>query len=348
MTFAFQEQQIVGRVIDTSRTALKSPFLPQSLGVRPQALELRLAGPDSRGDFVRHQLQLRDVLPELDLPGDGRPARAQQPAAGPGRIFIGETASLIYAPYVRRAGGLYDPFGQQVIELPEAAGTYDLFSLAQPADWAVRFIATLCPACGWDLSGEKESCVLVCRQCATAWEATAEGFHKVAWGLMSGSSSQDLAVPFWRIRADLQGIRLETRADLSRLANLSRTGQQGSAEGAALFWVPAFKVQPKLFLRLARLMTALQPDDALMTGPEDLPLYPVTLPAAEASGAIALTLAAIAADKRRVYSLLPELRTTLREAVLVYVPFSLQGNELIQKRFGFGLSRAALRLGMKI
>jgi hypothetical protein len=351
MTFACRQWQIEGRVIDTSWSALKGDFVPQSLGLRPQALELRLAGPDSSGDFIRHQLQLREVLPQIAAPGAGLPPQAHQSAAGFRRIFVGEAVSLIYAPYICRGATLRDALGRQELELPGAAGGQDLFSLAQPADWGVRFMPTLCPACGWDLMGDKESCVLVCRQCASAWDATAAGFHKVAWGFMPGGRSgrsEELSIPFWRVRADIKGLRLATRADLVRLGNLPRATEKGSGERPAFFWLPAFKIQPKLFMRLARQMTMLQPDDALVAEFDDLSLYPVTLPAAEASEAIAVTLAHIAVDKQQVWPLLSELEVALQEAVLVYVPFSVQGSELVQMRFGFSLSRAALRLGVKI
>lgn len=348
MAFSCREWQIEGRVIDTSWAALKGGFLPQSLGLRPQALELRFAGPDSRGDFIRHQLQLREVLPQIAAAGAGLPLQAHQPAAGFRRIFIGEAVSLIYAPYICRGATLCDALGQQALELPGATDVQDLFSFAQPASWGVRFMPTLCPACGWDLMGDKESCVLVCRQCASAWDATGTGFHRVAWGLMPGGTSRELSVPFWRVRADIKGLRLETRAGFGMLANLPWATEKGSGESAAFFWLPAFKIQPKLFMRLARQMTMLQPDDALVAELDDLTLCPVTLPAAEASEAIVVTLAQIAADKKQVWPLLSELEVALREAVLVYVPFSVQGSELVQMRFGFSISRAALRLGVKI
>jgi len=347
MAFTVREQHIEGRVVDTSRTALRAAFLPRSLGLRPQALALRPVGLGARGDFVRPHLELRDMVRQMGLPENACPNRRPQPSAPWSQFFIGETLSLIYAPYVRRNTGLYDPLGQCCVELPEAIDNPDLFALAQPADWSLRFIPVLCPACGWDLSGDNQSCVLICRQCATAWEAQGTGFSRVSWGLMPDSGPHDMAVPFWRIRADILGLRLESSADLRSLANLPARCHAAAGD-AALFWVPAFKIQPRLFLRLSRQLTMRQPRGELVTELGELPLHPVTLPASEAAEAIALTLAAIAADKGQVCGVLPELRIAPREAALVYVPLSRQGSELVQRRLALGISRAALQLSAKI
>src|SRR3989339_2060059 len=37
-----------------------------------------------------------------------------------------------------------------------------------PAD-RFRFVPTLCPHCGWDMEGQKDSLVLICRNCDSAW-----------------------------------------------------------------------------------------------------------------------------------------------------------------------------------
>ena len=37
---------------------------------------------------------------------------------------------------------------------------------------SLTFLATLCPKCGWTLNGQRDSVVLTCSNCETAWEAS--------------------------------------------------------------------------------------------------------------------------------------------------------------------------------
>ncbi len=82
------------------------------------------------------------------------------------REFIGETVSLIHAPLLLRGETLTDAIlGKPVAVLHNRrTGTS---AERPPAPCVPRsvFVPTLCPRCGWDMEGERDSLVLICRNC---------------------------------------------------------------------------------------------------------------------------------------------------------------------------------------
>ena len=260
---------------------------------------------------------------------------------------IGETLSLIYTPVYLKDGSLYDA----VLDRPFASAPEgDLRALESDPhpEGKIDFLPTLCPHCGWDLSGEKDAAVLLCRNCTSAWIPSEAGFEPLPFRVLHGGGEADLHLPFWRMRAQVAGLKLESRADLIRLANLPRQIRPEWEETGPDFWIPAFKVQPHLFLRLARQFT--------LTGSEagsgiELPrarLFPATLPAAEAAESIKVAIASIAMAKRLILPRLPEIRVKIEECALVYVPFKAQGSEWIQPAMQIAVNGNALDLGRAI
>ena len=332
------------RMVDSSMPAVKLKCLPPSLGYRPQVLKLRFVTPRTAGCFLAPQFpfkmpaqaaaKVRDDLPG----GSGVPAILFE-------TFLGETLSIIYAPVYIRSGSFYDailnrPIGQIPTEgvscLPPARGQ----------DMLISFFSTLCPACGWDLEGDKDTLVLHCRNCTSSWESSAGGLKRIAFATVAGDEESVHYLPFWQIRAEVSGsVSLKSYADLIRTANLPKAVRSEWSERELSFWIPAFKVQPHLFLRLARSVTVLQPSEEPT---ETLPLkeaYPVTLPLSEALESIPAAVASFAVPRNQVLPRIPNTRVEYGKPLLVYLPFARQGEELIHRGMQLSISRNALRLG---
>ena len=95
--FSCRVEGVSYRIVDFSRLGTPFKNFPFSLGLRPQALKMRFAGPDIDGRFLKCFLTSSDLLEEV--------AR-QAPEKGEEDVFhralIGEAINLIYLPCMRR------------------------------------------------------------------------------------------------------------------------------------------------------------------------------------------------------------------------------------------------------
>ena len=68
-------------------------------------------------------------------------------------------------------------------------------------------------------------------------------------------------------------------------------------------------------------------------------------PWAEVAGSITITIADIITDKRRVYPLLPQMRISLDECLIVYHPFIESRDELVHANMHFSFDKKSLAFG---
>jgi len=332
---------MTNRFVDTHALAADIPDLPPTLGLRPQVLKLRFVTPATEGKFLPADRTAEQALPDL----------GKTPGGIFCRIFIGEAVSLIHAPLLLRGDTLYDAIlGRAVstgnfedLERPRAS------SSAPPGQ--VHFIPTLCPDCGWDMEGERDSLVLLCRNCNSAWSCADRNFEKVAFALMippPGSEEIAIHLPFWRMKPRFEGIDLASWADLIRIANLPKAVTPALEAAPLYFWSPAFKINPALYARWSRQMTIFRPlgseIDCLPAGS----IHPVTLPPAEAAEGIIINLAQMITDRRKLYPKLAGLRITLEEARLEFHPFVLHHNEFLHASLRVVIDRTALAYGIRM
>jgi len=345
MLFSCRGYQITNRLLDTSIRAVGIKGLPESLGFRPQSLSLRFVVPETAGRFLTVETPLKTSVQAL---------QQRRLAAGPGKMdfstFIGEECSLIYAP-VKRVGENHfqDAVDGRQLSGISVAGLDDLLEKDAHMDSQISFVSALCPACGWDLIGERDSLVLLCANCHTAWKASHAGLEPVSISIFPSEGKQEiLQIPFWRLRVEMDGMKIHSYADLVRQANLPKVIESSWEQQQASFWVPAFKIQPRLFLRLAKNMTIIQPAEEPACHIDASTFYPVTMTATEATESLAILLATMILPRQRIFPLLPQLRITLHDARLMFWPFKRQGADIIEPQSGMALNRNALRWGRSI
>jgi len=340
-SFTVSAFEVTNRFVDTSALAADVRGLPSTLGLRPQVLKLRFVSPDTEGRFIPADRPVQQAILGL--------------SETPGGVFlqrsIGETVSLIHAPLLLRGGNLYDA----VLGRPVCACTLEeqerLHTIPTGAQGQVRFVPTLCPHCGWDLEGERDSLVLICRNCNSAWACPGQSFIEVAFAVMTpppGTGEIALHLPFWRMKPRFEGLDLASWADLIRIANLPKAITPAFAAAPLYFWSPAFKVNPSLYARWSRQMTLFRPMGDETDRLPDTSLYPVTLPLGEAAEGIVINLAQLIADKRKLYPRLAGLRVTLEESRLEYHPFVPSRNELLHAALRVSLDRTALAYGVRM
>jgi hypothetical protein len=201
------------------------------------------------------------------------------------------------------------------------------------------------------MEGERDSLVLICRNCNSAWACPGQSFEKIEFAVMTPpaeTGEPSCYLPFWRMKPHFTGLDLATWADLIRIANLPKMITPACTAEPLYFWSPAFKVNPALYSRWSRQMTVFRP---LGDATERLPgtsLHPVTLPLAEAAEGIIINLAQLITDKRKHYPRLDSLHVTLVESRLEYHPFVASQNELIHARLRVAIDRTALDFGTRM
>jgi len=265
--------------------------------------------------------------------------------------FIGETVSLIHAPLLLRGGTLCDAVLGRPVCTCAIEDQERLHATPAGAQGQVRFVPTLCPHCGWDMEGERDSLVLICRNCNSAWACPGQAFIHVEFAVMTpppGTGKIALHLPFWRMMPRFEGLDLASWADLIRIANLPKAITPAFAAAPLYFWSPAFKVNPALYARWSRQMTVFRPVGYETDRLPDTDLYPVTLPLGEAAEGIVINLAQLITDKRKLYPRLDSLRVTLEESRLEYHPFVSSRNELLHAALQVSLDRTALAYGVRM
>ncbi len=114
------------------------------------------------------------------------------------------------------------------------------------------------------------------------------------------------------------------------------------------FWTPAFKIRPRVFLRLSKRLTLSQGD--LQTRELRLKenLYPVTLPQSEAAQSMKIILASSALSKNDILPRLPRISFTVKGSTLVYLPFTIKGHEMIQQKTKITMNKNTLEFGRRL
>jgi len=341
MLFFCTASGIRPRFIDVSHQALFCRHFPHSLGFRSQALKLRFATTESGGRFLQPEFSLGQIMESFE-----ERFAAQLPKPVYHQAHVGDSLSLIYAPFYL-ADRIYDG----VLNEPLAEGNREamesFLDSGRPLSWTLRFLATLCPKCGWDLEGSRDALVLMCRNCDTLWQAGPEGLEAIHYGSLPSSGpphagDPPLYLPFWRVGAEISGVQLETYADLAALANLPKVPRKSWDSIPFRFWSPAFKIRPQTFLSLSTKMTLTEPQQAPEPHIPQGTLYPVNLPVREASESLKVILANFIKPRRTEYPRLGEIQIRPRSYLLVYVPFFPQHGDLVQPQFRFTIRQSQL------
>jgi hypothetical protein len=334
--------QIASRLLDGTRLACPAPGLSPTLGVRPQAMALRFASAELGDRFVSPT-----VAPQFS---------AVRATRKPGARIIGDPAfdiplvpvkSVVYQP-VRLAGGVFDAVGSRRIGTDAAEDWLPQVGALDPAPPAVRFLATLCPWCSWQLDCHPESLVLNCGLCRSAYVAGEKDLRELSYLRLPSDGWQPVChAPFWRVRAEIPGLDLDSLADLVRFANLPVVPRMGWEKQPIEYWLPAFAASADQFLRFSRTMTIsrLEPVPAGRQH-EARPMAepgPVTMPASCLDNAVKILLADLGQPKITLFPRMADLAPRVTRAELVYVPLADGGAEFVHPDSELVVQRNVLR-----
>jgi predicted RNA-binding Zn-ribbon protein involved in translation (DUF1610 family) len=338
--FSCGEQTIGHRVVDITHPAVPFKEFPVSLGLRPQAMRMKFLRPGIEGTFLKSFPTTSDLL-------DRAARHSSLSMSGPVfyRAFIGEALSLIYLPLFVQDETLFDAITERPIaKLPSGKGVFSRLK-KDDTSWGVTFLATLCPNCGWNLEGVRDSVVLLCPNCQSAWEASGERFCRVDFKVVAGEGKKMAYLPFWRMSATVSGITIKSYADFIRVTNQPKVIQKDWEEQQMGFWSPAFKIRPKLLISLLRQLNLSRKRIHLEEAMPQKEVHPVTLPLSEAAQTIKLAVAVSTVSRKKVFPLLPGVGIRVTGATLIYLPFARMGHELVQPETGVSIPGKALDFG---
>lgn len=342
MLFSCVSNGIEHRFVDASHQAVNSSYLPVSVGLRSQALKLQFVSPETKGRFIKPSQSFEKVMDIFDK-------RFKKSLSG--SVFhqshIGETLSLIYSPFYID-GKIYDA----VLNKPVSQVLPDDFDIecfpGGTPGWRIKFIPTLCPHCGWDMDGERDSLVLNCRNCNSVWKPSGNGLKRIKFAHIRGEGDNIIYFPFWRIKTEISGIKLDSYADLVRVANIPKKIQKKWEDIEFRFWALAFKVRPRTFLQLSRNITFSQPREKLIQELPDATLHPVTLPVKEAVESLKINLANFIKPRKKIYPLLGDIKIRPKSYLLVYIPFEIRHHEFIQPAFHLSINKNQISLARNL
>ena len=327
---------ITNRFVDVSHQAIVTPYFPISVGVRSQAMKLRFVSPDMAGRFLKPRQSFDEIAANFENRfGKSLPKPILHQA------HIGDSLSLIYSPFY-----LKDKLYDAILAKPVAAKMDEDFNIDDfdggGPTWHIRFVSTLCPNCGWNLEGRRDTLVLNCKNCNSCWYPVGRKLKQLKFAQIPGAGDNTIHLPFWRIRADISGISLRSYADLIRIANLPKAVQNGWADIPFRFWIPAFKVRPQQFLRLASHLTVSQPREELIPELPGNRIHPGTLPVKEAIESLPITLAKFMKPRQTLMETFHNIDINAKSFTLVFVPFNEEHHELIQHDYQIAINKNVL------
>lgn len=340
--------EVTHRLIDSTTLAAENISFPSTLGLRPQVLKLKFAAPDTDAVFLKPRIELKKAAGQI---GSGLALMGVSLMNAPPYYdeFIGENISVIYAPFHIKSGMIFDALLDRPVCSISEGDAKALLSGERDPGLKPFFLSTLCPNCGADLDGDSKTLVLTCSSCNRAWHATASGLREMPYSAIASRKDNTSWLPFWKIKADIDGMNIKTHADLIRTANLPELIKDDYNAKEAFFWSPAFKISPPLFLRLSQRLTMMRPEEALFEmGAHMQSVWPVTLPLPEAIEAVMINIANFTCRKNDVFPRLKQMKVRPVANELMYIPFSDTGLELVQPDMKLAINKIAVATGSNL
>ena len=342
MRFSVVSFNVRHKLLDTNFIASDYRFMPVSMGFRAQALKVKFASSKMKTCLLKPGLSRSEAISRVEK-RTGFSGNSRGNSETFHDAFIGETVSIIYSPVYLKNDDLYDGVLDRPMSRISGEMQERLRECNEKREWEISFISALCPHCGGDLTGARDSIVLICRNCDSAWHPVRGRMERVGFRVFGGRGPGSVHLPFWKMGADVRGLELSSFGDFIRTANLPRVVTPVLEDKKLYFYLPAFRVHPGIFLGLGSRMTIIQPDgegreEFLGTTPS-----PVALDDREAFGALKVLIAYMTAAKRRMFPLLPDVEISPGEAALVYFPFKVRSSELIHAQYRFSIPRNAIR-----
>jgi len=331
LEFSLGRKQPGFRVIDRSYLAVNEKGLPVSLGLRSQTQKLKFVQKGISGSFLAPAITRKEMLKRIA-------------GGGEKKVHIGEVLSMVFMPFYRDKEIMYDGFSGKAAAMHPS----NLPAGKKSPAYHLEFIPSLCPDCGWDLKGETDSLVLHCSNCMSFWLIHNKRLNRCKAMFYDTGHDTDMQIPFWRLQIEFHMLECTTYAHLIKLANIPKVIRKEHEKQQLYFYVPAFKINPKLFLRTGKQVTLAQVKPASIRKIPDSRFHPADLPLEEGFQAVAPMLMGLSTQKKETWDILAKEKLKLKSFSLMYIPFRMFGSEYIQDTLGFSIPRNSLKFGQQL
>lgn len=344
--FYCQANKVHHKIVDTTRVGVAINRLPVSLGLRPQAMAVKPLISGQEGRFARQTIKARTVFSDAARITQLFSSDKKNPVLH--RAFIGETISRIYLPaYVRRST-LYDGITHERIGPSSLIDGFASTSMVAKTEWEPSFLSTICPGCGSDMTGSRDSIVMTCKNCQSLWQEEGGAFKKLNFQVIQGGNKEGVHLPFWSLEVQSADASLNTLGDLIRLTNQPLVVGRKHDTKKLAFILPAFKINPNSYLNSAKNLTVSQLAFEGLGNRAVVDGYPVTLPRKEAVQSLKVILAGSAVSPKKVFGVLEKLSFRVTAQELLFLPFHWIGHDVRQDQTGYSFSSASLRFGRSL
>lgn len=345
------ENRIRGTLVDATTPAVGDLPSGATLGIRPQVAPLTLAAhgrrvspPSIPDQKALRQAEIRIKMMEAERPDLER--------------FIGETQCLIHAPFLLRSrpdgeGGVLEAAWKGAsLRHPLAAEAYQQLARERrrpETRVSMRFLTLVCPECAGSLPAVTAAVALVCSGCQRGWRIEGQEYRPLSYRVLrtADPGPGGRFLPFWQLDLQLDGLAIRNRAQLRRtLIPYQEPPDSWETDPVRLF-VPAFKLNPTVLVRLAGNITLAPFDRLEETGDfrRGEEAESLRLPLTEAAQAIKIVLCSLFGRNRRLAPKIPGAALQILRADLVFLPFHKRGRDFIEPFSNQSVPAAALRLG---
>ena len=333
------------KVLDTTHQGLEARLLPPSLGLRPQAMKIVMTHKAMSGRFIKRSASPTAVLKRAESLARSVIDSVEDTLYH--RTFIGESVSCLYLPlYIENdqvhEGVLNRALGpvEDWLKDPENLMNYK-------TSWQPSYLSMICPHCGDAMQGEPDSLIVSCFNCDSCWTEEQGDFKPQDYELVDGGP-EDSYLPFWRINVESEGLEMKSFADLLRVTNQPVVVRDAHGEQMLQFWIPALKIRPKVFITMAKGATLSQLKFPKGRRRLDRKIKRPTLPLKEALQAVKSVLAETSMNRRDVMPLLPDMSVSVKQALLVYLPFKDRAHDLVQRHSPLSIARSVIRTARRL
>ena len=273
--------------------------------------------------------------------------------------IMGENSSLILAPFeiVRKNGDrpslrpLWGPKALIHLDSRQEEALSHLMRQERQED-RIRFLPLICPECGADLPAFPRAKALLCRVCGRIWSLGTSRLFPKRFSIAVDSIHMDMIfLPFWHFYLEIAGLGIEDRYSFFRQIFPYKNPPETWKDEPVQIVIPAFKINPRLFFRLATRMSSTTSEFSAGASEtsETIPrLHMVNFTLEEAADSIRIVLLDLFRNRKRIRNLLLKTPVKVKGSQLVLLPFKKGRREYIAVRSGQAVPIAAIKLGTKL